>query len=142
MTEFICPILAETRGNKCRLIECPFHSFKNANGCWHGEEITVRVISGHKGITQATIKRELLETDIKLKQWVAFYAYAQWCSDAQPTEEDIKAWNKRKSRLPMSIPIFGFVTVERFARMRQPKVLAEYEKHLNSNINLRKLLEI
>lgn len=143
MGELLCPILKVGVGTSCKLEACPFHSVKNSTGCWHGEEVTVRAIAGHKRKQQVQIKHYLEKVDGKIKRWMAFYAYAQWCGDATPSEEDIAAWQRRKILLPMRLPIFGFVTVERFARMRNPKALAEYENnHLKDRINLRKLLEL
>lgn len=140
----ICPFTEKSVGPRCENNACPFHSLVNHTGCWHGDEITIKAIANNRRIKQIEIKEYLLKVEKRLKKWVAVYRYATWCGETTPSEADIRAWNKRRNKKPFSLPIFGFMTVERFARMRQLDALNEWASlnQLDPSIKLRKILEI
>ncbi len=136
----LCPIANKKRndGPCCSVTSCPFWSSIEPEGCFHGQTIDADSLAKHKSLTVKQLCRNVDDIEEDVLQTLRLFKYAEYCTDAIPSKEDEWMWRHAKDVPPFNTPLFSFVTVNRYARMRQ---LSAFEGFKRTGVVIEESLE-
>jgi len=118
----MCPLARVDMGPRCGAEECPFHSTRNATGCWHGEAADAKTWAMHKQMDARKVSSEVAGRKSRVIRYGRIWAYADWCEDLRnPDDEARLEWERAKDEPPYDMEFLAWLTPERFARMLDPQ---------------------
>lgn len=102
-----------------------------STGCWHGQAANVANISHHRDVGAPAVRKLLKNAQNNIQHLLLLHRYAQFCKDVVPTAADGRAWRTLCALEPYTLPMFGWITLERFARMKQPEAWQQFVAKYN-----------
>jgi hypothetical protein len=112
----------------CANTDCVFASKINKSNCFFGESSDIQNVAFHKGISVRLLKTQLAVVDEKVYYTIRLLKYAEFCTDENPTEYDLRMFAKLKDAKPYTSRLFNFVTPNRFARMNRLDAFEAFQK--------------
>lgn len=127
----ICPLSEGSDvGTVCQNRKCPFNSLVEDNGCYHGRghNNSLKAIAQHRGVKTSDIEEYTDRVEAMSTRWIAIHSYARFCDSRFTTvnEKDKKLWESLSQRKPYNTPMFRFIDLQLFARMRRKEAYAAF----------------
>lgn len=92
------------------------------------EELTVNTLSHHTGIPVANLQHYLGNVEEHVLHTLKLLKYAEFCTDGKPNTKDEEIYRIVTRHLPYNTPLFRFITLERFARMRRKSAFKAFKE--------------